>query len=59
MLTLSFISNGLLSWFVSHTSIDWNSELVVFNTVNEWDVIVNNCPNCLLGIKINKTLDAC
>ena len=34
-----------------------NSELVVFSIVNEWGEIVINWPNCLLGTKVNNTLD--
>ena len=39
--------------------MDWNSALVVFSIVNKWGEIVINWPNCLLGTKVNNTLDAC
>ena len=57
--TLSSKSIGLLLWSANHTLIDWNSALVVFNIVNEWDAIVTNWPNYTSGKKVNKTLDAC
>ena len=39
--------------------MDWNSALVVFSIVNKWGELVVNLPNCLLGTKVNNTLDAC
>ena len=36
----------------------WNTS-VVFNIVNKSDEIVINRPNCLLGTKVNNTLDPC
>ena len=57
--TLFSISSGLLSLSVNHNSTDWNSALVVFSIINEWGEIVINWPNCLLGTKVNNTLDAC
>ena len=39
--------------------MDWNSALVVFSIVNEWGKIVINWLNCLLGTKVDNTLDAC
>ena len=38
--------------------MDWSSALVVFSIVNKWGEIVINWPNCLLGTKVNNTLDA-
>ena len=43
--------------------MDLNSALVVLNIVNEWmnewSVIMSNCPNCLSGTNVSKTFDAC
>ena len=39
--------------------MDWNSALVVFNSVNEWGIKVIICANCLSGTKANNILDTC
>ena len=57
--TLSSISSGLLFWSVNHNWIDCNPALVVFSIVNKWGKIEINWPNCLLGTKVNNSLDAC
>ena len=52
-------SSGLLFWSVNHTSLNENSTLVVFNTVNDWGAIVINCPNFLSGTNGNENFDTC
>ena len=39
--------------------MDWNSASVGFSIVNKWGETVINWVNCLLGTKVNNTLDAC
>ena len=57
--TYTSISSGLLLWSVNHTWMDWNHGLVVFSIIDTWGEIVINWLNCLLGTKINNTLDTC
>ena len=39
--------------------MDWNSALAVPSIANKCGKIVINWLNCLLGTKVNNTLDAC
>ena len=38
--------------------MNWNFALVAFIIVNKWVEIVINWRNCLLGTKVDNTLDA-
>ena len=58
-LTLSSISNALLTWSVNQTSVEEHLVLTVFTIVKEYGKIYINCPNCFFGTKVNKTVDVC
>ena len=58
-LTLSSISSALTTWAVNQTLTKENSVLIVFIIVEECGDILINCPNCLFGTKVNKTLEMC
>ena len=57
MLTLSSISSGLAFWSVSHTSINENYELQVFE--KNLGETCNNWRNYLLGKNVCKNLEYC
>ena len=56
---LSSNSNGLEFWSVNHTSKHKNPELNDFINNFFLGEVSSNCPNDLLEINANKTLDSC
>ena len=59
MFVLSSIPDGLEFWSVNHTSIHENCDSKVFENINFFGEISNNCRNDLLGTNVHKTLESC
>ena len=57
-MTSSSISSAFLVWSVNQTSTKENSVLTVSIIVKGCGEVFINCPNCLFGIKLNKTFDS-